>query len=78
MKSGKPRVRNSTVPPRMDTLAKKSDDVTSPVENYQEGQNIMPNTQVMRCPSCGANNRVDREKIEQGNEPVCGDRKSVV
>ena len=32
----------------------------------------MPNAQVMRCPSCGANNRVDPEKIEQGNEPVCG------
>ena len=32
----------------------------------------MPNTQVMRCPSCGANNRVDREKTELGNEPVCG------
>ena len=32
----------------------------------------MPDTQLLRCPSCGANNRVDRTKIEQGNEPVCG------
>ncbi|MGH9968519.1 MAG: thioredoxin TrxC [Pyrinomonadaceae bacterium] len=32
----------------------------------------MPETQVIRCPTCGAANRVVREKIEQGNEPVCG------
>ena len=32
----------------------------------------MPDTQLLRCPSCGANNRVDRTKIEQGNAPVCG------
>src|SRR5688572_5847104 len=32
----------------------------------------MPDTQLLRCPSCGTNNRVDRTKIKQGNEPVCG------
>lgn len=29
-------------------------------------------TQLIRCPACGANNRVPREKIAQGREPVCG------
>ena len=32
----------------------------------------MRDTQLLRCPSCGANNRVDPAKIQQGNEPVCG------
>ena len=32
----------------------------------------MSDKQLIRCPACGANNRVDGEKIEQGNEPVCG------
>jgi thioredoxin 2 len=31
----------------------------------------MSEKQVIRCPSCGANNRVDPEKIAQGNEAVC-------
>lgn len=31
----------------------------------------MPEKQVVRCPSCGANNRVDPERIAQGNEAVC-------
>src|SRR5499426_376976 len=26
----------------------------------------------MRCPACGATNRVPRDKIDQGLEPVCG------
>ena len=26
----------------------------------------------MKCPACGANNRVPEEKIQQGLEPVCG------
>lgn len=26
----------------------------------------------MKCPSCGANNRVPVEKLRQGLEPVCG------
>jgi thioredoxin 2 len=32
----------------------------------------MPEALLVRCPSCGATNRVPREKIEQGLEPVCG------
>jgi len=28
--------------------------------------------QLIRCPACGTTNRVPREKIEQGLEPVCG------
>ncbi|HVF89496.1 MAG TPA: thioredoxin TrxC [Blastocatellia bacterium] len=32
----------------------------------------MPEAQLIRCGSCGATNRVPREKIEQGLEPVCG------
>src|ERR1700722_11689236 len=32
----------------------------------------MAETQLIRCPSCGATNRVPREKIEQGLAPVCG------
>jgi len=32
----------------------------------------MSDTQLIRCPVCGATNRVPREKIEQGLEPVCG------
>ena len=27
---------------------------------------------LIRCPSCGARNRVPREKVEQGLAPVCG------
>jgi thioredoxin 2 len=32
----------------------------------------MSETQLIRCPSCGATNRVPREKIERGLAPVCG------
>jgi thioredoxin 2 len=32
----------------------------------------MSDTQLLRCPACGATNRVPREKIVQGLEPVCG------
>ena len=32
----------------------------------------MSDTQLIRCPACGASNRVPREKIAQGLEPVCG------
>lgn len=33
---------------------------------------VMVDTELIRCSSCGANNRVPREKIEQGLQPVCG------
>ena len=32
----------------------------------------MSDPQVIRCPTCGAKNRVPREKIAQGLKPVCG------
>ena len=32
----------------------------------------MPDPLLVRCPSCGATNRVPLEKIQQGLEPVCG------
>jgi thioredoxin 2 len=32
----------------------------------------MPETQVIRCPACGTDNRVPQEKLAQGLEPVCG------
>jgi thioredoxin 2 len=32
----------------------------------------MPDIQLIRCPTCGATNRVPQEKIERGLEPVCG------
>jgi thioredoxin 2 len=31
-----------------------------------------PDTPTIRCPACGARNRVPRERIEQGHRPVCG------
>jgi len=35
-----------------------------------------PNAKILRCPNCGANNRVDPEKIAQGFSPVCARCKS--
>jgi thioredoxin 2 len=32
----------------------------------------MPDVQLIRCPACGATNRVPRERIVQGLEPICG------
>jgi thioredoxin 2 len=32
----------------------------------------MSDAQLIRCPSCGAINRVPLEKIKQGRQPVCG------
>lgn len=32
----------------------------------------MADTQLIRCPACGAQNRVDLKKIAQGTDPVCG------
>lgn len=28
--------------------------------------------QLIRCPSCGATNRVPRERLESGDQPICG------
>ena len=36
----------------------------------------MSDAQLVRCPSCGATNRVPDEKIRQGLSPVCGKCKS--
>ena len=32
----------------------------------------MSDMQLIQCPACGAKNRVDSEKIAQGDQPVCG------
>lgn len=32
----------------------------------------MPDNQLLRCPNCGATNRVPLEKQKEGLEPVCG------
>jgi thioredoxin 2 len=32
----------------------------------------MPETQLIRCLSCGATNRVPQDKVERGLSPVCG------
>ena len=32
----------------------------------------MPTAQIIVCPSCGAKNRVDSQRLEQGEAPVCG------
>src|SRR5437773_11785586 len=31
-----------------------------------------PETQLIPCPACGAQNRVPLEKVREGREPVCG------
>src|SRR5260370_1220146 len=36
----------------------------------------MADPQLIRCPACGATNRVPRQKIEEGLMPVCGRCKS--
>jgi hypothetical protein len=36
----------------------------------------MADAQLIRCPSCGATNRVPPEKVAQGLKPVRGRRKS--
>jgi hypothetical protein len=32
----------------------------------------MAETQLIRCPSCAATNRVPQHKVESGLQPVCG------
>jgi thioredoxin 2 len=38
----------------------------------------MPDTQLIRCPSCGATNRVPQEKVERGLVPRCGRCKALL
>ncbi|HEY7713894.1 MAG TPA: thioredoxin TrxC [Candidatus Binatia bacterium] len=38
----------------------------------------MSDTPLVRCPSCGATNRVPLEKIARGLQPVCGRCKTVL
>lgn len=38
----------------------------------------MSDTRLIQCPSCGAKNRVEPAKIEQGNQPRCGRCKSAL
>jgi len=33
---------------------------------------------VIQCPNCGAKNRVPREKLQQGLQPVCGQCKTLL
>ena len=32
----------------------------------------MADSQLIRCPICGATNRVPLEKLQQGSQPICG------
>jgi thioredoxin 2 len=36
------------------------------------GANSTSDAQIVRCAACGAMNRVPREKVEAGREPICG------
>jgi thioredoxin 2 len=38
----------------------------------------MPETRLIRCPSCGVTNRVPLDKVEMGQKPVCGRCKSPI
>lgn len=38
----------------------------------------MGQTQLIRCPSCGATNRVPQDKVESGLQPVCGRCKTLL
>jgi thioredoxin 2 len=38
----------------------------------------MAEAQLIRCPVCGANNRVPHEKIEKGLAPICGRCKNLL
>src|SRR5207302_10823812 len=33
---------------------------------------VMTSATLIRCPKCGANNRVDARRVEHGQGPVCG------
>jgi thioredoxin 2 len=38
----------------------------------------VPDSPIVRCPSCGAGNRVPPEKLQRGLQPVCGRCKSIL
>jgi thioredoxin 2 len=38
----------------------------------------MTDARLIRCPDCGANNRVPIDKLDQGLQPVCGRCKSLL
>src|SRR5213593_1352414 len=72
MKSGNPRCAQLYRTTAHGHIGQKERPCFFPCRKLLRGSKDMPNTQVIRCPSCGANNRVDRGKTEQGNDPVCG------
>jgi thioredoxin 2 len=37
-----------------------------------EKRTMATDTEVIRCPECGARNRVPRDKVSRGLQPVCG------
>ena len=44
--------------------------------NFNQAANTkrerMSDSQLIRCPACGANNRIRRDKITAGTDPICG------
>src|SRR5437016_4223963 len=64
---------------RTSTSARSSSNQAAPLSSKEKAANRkrkvikeMSDPQLIRCPSCGANNRVPPEKLKQGLQPVCG------
>jgi thioredoxin 2 len=53
-------------------LRRPNDASVSVSQKLGNTERIMSNTVVVRCPGCGANNRVPQEKIDNGLQPICG------
>jgi thioredoxin 2 len=54
---------------------RRNDSIAAPgamVPPGADGEAIMSETRLIRCPSCGVFNRVPLEKVEEGWKPVCG------